>query len=180
MPDGVVLDGELVVSINGRLDFDALQKRLVTTSAARARHLIAAIPASYVAFDLLAVGGVDLRTQCWATRRSRLEQLAAGWSPPLQLTPVTYDAAEAREWFEVLPAAIGVEGLVLKPTAARYAGGRRSSWAKVNSVGVDGVWSVRPDRILRGQGADRCRTVVCDRCRGRVFRAGRRHHLTRC
>jgi hypothetical protein len=39
----------------------------------------------------------DLRTQRWATRRSRLEQLAADWSPPLQLTSVTYDAAEARE-----------------------------------------------------------------------------------
>jgi ATP-dependent DNA ligase len=120
-------------------DFDALQKRLVTTSPARARQLIAAIPASYVAFDLLAYAGVDLRTQRWATRRSRLEQLAAGWSPPLQLTPVTYDADEAREWFELLPATMGVEGLVLKPAAARYAGGRRSSWAKVNSVEADTV-----------------------------------------
>jgi ATP-dependent DNA ligase len=57
------INGELVVSTNGRLDFDALQKRLVTTSPARARQLIAAIPASYVAFDLLAYAGVDLRTQ---------------------------------------------------------------------------------------------------------------------
>jgi ATP-dependent DNA ligase len=82
------INGEFVVSTNGRLDFDALQKeRLVTTFPARARQLIAAIPASYVAFDLLAYGGVDLRTQRWATRRSRLEQLASDWSPPLQLTP---------------------------------------------------------------------------------------------
>jgi ATP-dependent DNA ligase len=71
LPDGVVLDGELlVVGTNGRLDFDGLQKRLVTTSPAKDRQLIAAIPASYVAFDLLAYGGVDLRTQRWATRRS--------------------------------------------------------------------------------------------------------------
>jgi ATP-dependent DNA ligase len=49
-------------------------------------------------------------------------------TPPLQLTPVTCDLAEDREWFEVLPAALGVEGLVLKPTAARYAGGRRSCY----------------------------------------------------
>ena len=48
---------------------------------------------------------------------------------------MTYDLAEAREWFDVLPAAMRVEGLVLKPTAW-YAGGRRSSWAKINSVGV--------------------------------------------
>jgi ATP-dependent DNA ligase len=47
------------------------------------------------------------------------------------VTPVTYDLAEAREWFEVLPAAMGVEGLVLKPTTARYAGGSRSSWEKI-------------------------------------------------
>jgi ATP-dependent DNA ligase len=76
------------------------------------------MPASYVAFDLLAYAGVDLRTQRWAIRRSRLEQFAAGWSPPLQLTPVKYDADEVRKWFEVLPAAMGVEGLVLKPTVA--------------------------------------------------------------
>jgi ATP-dependent DNA ligase len=157
LPDGVVLDGELVVSTNGRLDFDALQKRLVTTSPARARQLIAAIPASYVAFDLLAYGGVDLRTQRWATRRSRLEQLASGWSPPLQLTPVTYDLDEAREWFDVLPAAMGVEGLVLKPTTARYAGGRRSSWAKIKhrdtrDVIIGGVLGpiTRPDVVIAG------------------------------
>ena len=44
---------------------------------------------------------------------------------------MTYDLDEAREWFDVLPAAMGVEGLVLKPTAARYTGDRRSSWAKI-------------------------------------------------
>jgi ATP-dependent DNA ligase len=63
LPDGVILDGELLVSTNGRLDFDALQKRLVTTCPAKARQLIAAILASYVAFDLLEIAGVDLRTQ---------------------------------------------------------------------------------------------------------------------
>ena len=168
LPDGEVLDGELVVSTNGRLDFDALQKRLVTTSPARARQLSAAIPASYVAFDLLAYGGVDLRTQRWATRRSRLEQLAADWSPPLQLTPVTYDLAEAREWFEVLSAAIGVEGLVLKPTAARYAGGCSSSWAKIRSAGVPSVRFAGASGVVPGQRVARRGVVVRDRCRGRA------------
>jgi ATP-dependent DNA ligase len=87
---------------------------------------------------------------------------------PLQLTPVTYDADEALEWFEVLPAAMGVEGLVLKPTAARYIGGRRSSWAKINSIGVEGVWSVPLGRNLRGQVAVRRLAAVRDRCRGHV------------
>jgi ATP-dependent DNA ligase len=84
-----------------------------------------------MAFDPLAIGGVDLRTQRWTVRRARLEALASQWRPPLQLTPVTYDLAEAQEWFEVLPKAIGTEGLVIKPTSSRYVGGRRSDWSKI-------------------------------------------------
>ena len=132
--EGVVLDGELVMLVDGRLSFDALQRRLVTAPA-KARRLVGAVPASYVAFGLLAVAGVDLRTQRWTVRRGRLEQLAGSFSPPLQLTPVTADLEEAREWFEVLPAAMGVEGLVVKGAATRYVGGRRE-WLKVNSGGV--------------------------------------------
>ncbi|MEU4292787.1 hypothetical protein AB0E63_31570 [Kribbella sp. NPDC026596] len=59
--------------------------------------------------------------------------------PPLQLTPVTADPEEAREWFEVLPAAMGVEGLVVKGAATRYTPGRRDAWVKVNSIGVASV-----------------------------------------
>lgn len=103
LPDGVVLDGELVVMVDGRLSFDALQRRLVT-SPAKARYLVATVPASYVAFDLLAIGGIDLRTQRWTVRRRRLEQLSVGWAT-LQLSPVTDDIEEAREWFDVLPEA---------------------------------------------------------------------------
>jgi ATP-dependent DNA ligase len=69
---------------------------------------------------------------------SPLEQLALGWTTALQLSPVTADIEEAREWFEVLPEAMGVEGLVVKGAASRYMGGRRE-WLKVNSVGVGGV-----------------------------------------
>jgi ATP-dependent DNA ligase len=57
-----VLDGELTMLVEGRLSFDALQRRMVT-SPAKARALVKAVPAAFVAFDLLAVGGVDLRTQ---------------------------------------------------------------------------------------------------------------------
>jgi ATP-dependent DNA ligase len=131
VPDGVVLDGELVIlTAAGRLSFDALQQRLVS-SPAKARRLAAEQPASYAAFDVLAANGVDLRTQRWTVRRQRLEQLAAGWMPPMQVTPVTDDLDEAREWFEVLPAAIGVEGLVVKGAATRYLPGRRDAWVKV-------------------------------------------------
>jgi ATP-dependent DNA ligase len=132
LPAGAVVDGELVILTTGRLSFDALQRRLVTAPA-KARDLIAAAPASYVAFDLLALAGVDLRTQRWSNRRRRLESIAA-WPPPLQLSPVTDDPAEAAEWFEALPG-MGVEGLVAKGKATRYEPGRRG-WLKVNSVGA--------------------------------------------
>jgi ATP-dependent DNA ligase len=58
-------------------------------------------------------------------RRGRLEQLAAAWALPLQLTPVTSDLEEAKELFDVLPEAMGIEGLVVKGASSRYVGGRR-------------------------------------------------------
>jgi ATP-dependent DNA ligase len=76
--DRLKINGELVVlGADGRLSFDALQQRLVTTPA-KARNRGAQVPAAYAAFDLLAIGGVDLRTLRWTVRRQRLEQLARG------------------------------------------------------------------------------------------------------
>jgi ATP-dependent DNA ligase len=128
---------------------------------------VAQFPASYVAFDLLAIGGVDLRTQRWTVRRGRLEKLAAGWRLPLQLTPVTYDLDEAREWFDVLPAALGTEGLVLKPTSSRYVGGRRSAWSKIKhrdtrEILIGGVIGPidRPEVLVAGLYRDGALVVV--------------------
>jgi ATP-dependent DNA ligase len=157
VPDGAVLDGELVIlGADGRLSFDALQQRL-GASPAKARAKAAELPACYAAFDLLAVRGVDLRTQRWTVRRHRLEQLATGWVPPLQLTPVTDDVDEATEWFEVLPAAMGVEGLVVKGAASRYTPGRRDAWVKVKhretrEVIVGGVLGTitHPEVVIAG------------------------------
>jgi ATP-dependent DNA ligase len=132
------INGELVILIDGRLSFDALQRRLVTAPS-KARGLVASVPASYVAFDLLALAGVDMRTQRWTNRRRRLESLAS-WTPPLQLSMVTDNHAEAHEWFEVLPT-MGVEGLVAKGKASRYEPGRRG-WLKVNSVGVSSARNI--------------------------------------
>ncbi|HEY3006050.1 MAG TPA: ATP-dependent DNA ligase [Kribbellaceae bacterium] len=155
LPAGCVVDGELVMLDNGRLSFDQLQRRLVT-SPAKARQLAAHAPASYMAFDLLAAASIDIRSQRWTTRRGRLESLAA-WAPPLQLSPVTYDGDEAREWFDVLPDALGIEGLVVKGTASRYAPGRRE-WLKVKrrdtvDVIVGGVLGPidRPDVVIAGR-----------------------------
>lgn len=124
-----VLDGELVVWTGERLDFDALQQRMVNTAATVRRNLAPAKPASFVAFDLLAVDSVDIRPRRWTARRARLESLAKGWIPPLQLSPVTSDAEEAREWLGAFKAT-GVEGLVVKGASSRYQPGRRD-WVKV-------------------------------------------------
>ena len=86
-------------------------------------------PASYAAFDLLAVAGHDIRDAPLSQRRELLEQLAADWEPPLNLSPMTRDHTQALEWFDELPAA-GVEGLVIKGAQQKYAGGSRQ-WLKV-------------------------------------------------
>ncbi|MCF6509303.1 ATP-dependent DNA ligase [Blastococcus sp. MG754426] len=130
VPPGTVVDGEVVIWHDDRLDFGLLQQRMVA-SAGRIRAQVSAAPASYVAFDLLAAGGEDLRGRTFTRRRAALEQLAARWAPPMQLSPVTADPAEARRWFDDFRPA-GVEGLVVKGAASRYAPGRRE-WLKVKS-----------------------------------------------
>ncbi len=130
VPAGTVLDGEVVIWNGSRLDFGLLQQRM-STPAGRIGALVATAPASYVAFDLLAAGGTDLRGQRLARRRAELERLAARWAPPLQLTPVTADVEEARRWVDDFRPA-GVEGLVVKGAGTRYAPGRRE-WLKVKS-----------------------------------------------
>jgi ATP-dependent DNA ligase len=130
LPAGVVLDGEVVAWNGQRLDFDLLCRRLSTSPAAMAGEA-AAHPASFVGFDLLALDFLDLRPRAWARRRAELEDLAAGWAPPLHLSPVTTDLAQARAWFtDYRPA--GLEGLVAKPTRSRYVPGR-TAWIKCKS-----------------------------------------------
>lgn len=119
VPDGVVLDGELVIlGADGRLSFDALQQRLVT-GPAKARAKAAELPVAYAAFDPSQPRGSSPNVAVDPVRRQRLERLSASWAPPLPLTPVTADIDDAREWFEVLPATMGVEGLVVKGAATR-------------------------------------------------------------
>ncbi len=155
VPAGTVVDGEVVIWNGSRLDFGLLQQRMLA-SAGRIRSLVVAHPASYVAFDLLAAGGADLRGQRLARRRAALEQVAQRWAPPLQLTPATTDVEEARRWFEDFRPA-GVEGLVAKGAGTRYAPGRRE-WLKVKSwetteVVAGGVIGTldRPSQLVAGR-----------------------------
>ncbi len=158
VPAGTVVDGEVVVWHDDRLDFGLLQRRIVT-AAGRIPALAAAHPASYVAFDLLAAGGTDLRGQRLSRRRAELERLAVRWAPPMQLTPATADPDEARRWFDDFRPA-GVEGLVVKGAGTRYAPGRRE-WLKVKSwetteVIVGGVIGpiAAPSQLVAGRYRD--------------------------
>ncbi|MFZ3562869.1 RNA ligase family protein [Streptomyces sp. BH097] len=128
LPASTVLDGEICIYLDGRLDFSAVQARAASTPA-RARLLEEQHPASYAVFDLLRhpVHG-DVRQRPWRERRVLLEEIVAPLGPPIQVVPYTEDRAEAELWFEVL-AEHGVEGLVWKRTNGRYEGGKRA-WRK--------------------------------------------------
>jgi ATP-dependent DNA ligase len=128
LPDGTVLDGEVVVWREGRIDFAAVQGRAAATPG-RAPGLAARLPASYAAFDVLAAGGADLRPRRYAVRRERLEELLAGLGPPIQPVPMTTDPELAATWYETLPG-IGVEGLVVKRLDQPYKAGTRA-WRKL-------------------------------------------------
>jgi ATP-dependent DNA ligase len=124
LPDGCIVDGEIVIVTPAGLDFDALQLRL-HPAASRVAKLAQVTPAAFVAFDLLAAGGHDLRTAPQRERRARLEELLAGAQPPLHLTPVTRDRALAAEWLARFEGA-GLDGVMAKPVDGIYEPGKRA------------------------------------------------------
>ncbi|WP_328863452.1 ATP-dependent DNA ligase [Streptomyces sp. NBC_00306] len=128
LPEGTVLDGEVVVWSKGRTDFAAVQKRAAATPG-RAPALARRLPASYAAFDLLAEDGADLRRSAYEKRRRRLVAVLGTLGPPLQAVPMTLDADEAATWYDSLPG-IGVEGLVIKRLDQTYRSGTRA-WLKL-------------------------------------------------
>src|SRR3989454_10004830 len=99
LPERCVVDGEIILVLDGRLDFEALQQR-IHPAASRVNLLAGETPASFIAFDLLALGDVDLRQRSFAERRALLEEAFAGAAPPIHLTPITRDLDVARQWFE--------------------------------------------------------------------------------
>jgi ATP-dependent DNA ligase len=124
LPDGCVIDGEIVMVTPAGLDFDRLQLRL-HPAASRVKKLAAETPASFVAFDLLAVNGRDQRDAPQQNRRAALERLLADAKPPLYLTPVTRDRATAADWLQRFEGA-GLDGVVAKPLDAAYQPGKRA------------------------------------------------------
>jgi ATP-dependent DNA ligase len=131
LPKGCVVDGEIVIAAPHGLDFDALQMRL-HPAASRVAKLAAETPAAFVAFDLLAAGGRDLRQAPQHERRTRLEQMFESIEPPVHLTPVTRDQKVATEWLARFEGA-GLDGVIVKPVNNRYEPGKRTMF-KVKHV----------------------------------------------
>ena len=118
LPSRVVLDGEIVIVMDGGLDFGLMQLRLHPAKS-RINKLAVETPASFVAFDLLAEGDEDLTHHAFADRRRRLVTMLNGAEPPLYLTPMTTDVDEARDWFRRFEGA-GLDGVIAKPEDLRY------------------------------------------------------------
>jgi len=123
LPQRAVVDGEVVIAGPGGLDFDALTQRIHPANS-RVKLLSERTPASFVAFDLIAEGDRDLRSNPYASRRAELERLLGGSRPPVHLTPVTTDRPTAAEWFERFEGA-GLDGVVAKPADLAYREGDR-------------------------------------------------------
>src|SRR5688500_1997913 len=124
LPDGCIVDGEIVIATHHGLDFDALQLRL-HPAASRVAKLAKTTPAAFVAFDLIAIGGRDLRAVPQRERRVLLEQLLAGSEPPIHLTTMTRDRAVASEWLARFEGA-GLDGVIAKPAEGTYEPGKRA------------------------------------------------------
>jgi ATP-dependent DNA ligase len=120
-----VLDGEMVVTVDGIQEFDLLSQR-IHPAASRVERLAGETPAALVAFDLLAEGDETLLELPYTERRERLAGLVAD---PVELTPATDDPGAAGQWL----AGTG-EGVIAKQASAAYRPGERVGMVKIKRV----------------------------------------------
>ncbi|MFF5263668.1 ATP-dependent DNA ligase [Actinomadura viridis] len=118
LPERCVVDGEIVLRRGSRLDFDALQQR-IHPAASRVKLLAEQTPASFVAFDLLAVGDESLMEVPLGERRRRLVETLAGARPPIHVTPASDSYDLALRWFDEFEGA-GLDGVIAKPLDIAY------------------------------------------------------------
>ncbi len=118
LPERCVLDGELFVAIGEKLEFEVLQER-IHPAKSRIDMLAEKTPASFVAFDLLALGDESYVDRPFAERRAALEQALGGLDGPCYLTRTTTDREQAEAWFHEFEGA-GLDGVVAKPLTAPY------------------------------------------------------------
>src|SRR6516165_3825731 len=123
LPPRCVLDGEIVIVRNNGLDFNALQLRL-HPAAKRVNLLSEQTPSSFVFFDLLCLGDLDLRGEPFEARRQQLEKLLSLAPPPIHLTPATVDRGVAADWFRRFEGA-GLDGVMAKPASGTYEPNKR-------------------------------------------------------
>ena len=124
LPDRCVVDGEIVIAGPGGLDFEALLLR-IHPAASRVKLLAEQTPASFVTWDLLALGDEDLREAPLAVRRARLEKELSRAAPPVHLSPATRDRALAEDWFRRFEGA-GLDGVMAKRLDGPYRAGERT------------------------------------------------------
>jgi bifunctional non-homologous end joining protein LigD len=128
----LVLDGEIVAfDAGGRPDFGVLQQRMHVTSPSVVEALVANVPASFLAFDLMHLGGGSLLRLPYADRRELLERLEL--AGPRWATPPAFvgDGAAALTASQ----AQGLEGVVAKRRSSAYLPGARSrDWVKVKNI----------------------------------------------
>ncbi|MDN5764633.1 MAG: ATP-dependent DNA ligase [Humibacillus sp.] len=124
LPERCVVDGEIVVVMGDRLEFEVLQQRIHPASS-RVTLLAGETPATFIAFDLLALGDDDLTGMPFEQRRTRLEDALAAAAAPIHLTPATRDADTAGEWFDQFEGA-GLDGVIAKPIDGAYLQNKRT------------------------------------------------------
>jgi ATP-dependent DNA ligase len=124
LPDQCVLDGEIVIAGPSGLDFDALSQR-IHPAESRITLLASTTPASFVAFDILAVGDRNLCDAPYRERRTLLEESLRSATPPVHVTPATGDPDVAADWFSRFEGA-GLDGVVAKPGDLRYLPDKRA------------------------------------------------------
>jgi ATP-dependent DNA ligase len=118
LPDRCVIDGEIVLVGTHGLNFEALQQRIHPADS-RVRMLAEQTPASFIAFDLLALGDDDLTGRPFAERRTALVEALSGSGPTFHVTPATTDQATALRWFSEFEGA-GLDGVIAKPLTVTY------------------------------------------------------------
>src|SRR5437764_1772697 len=124
LPERRVVDGAIVIAGPDGLDFEALLLR-IHPAASRVKLLSEQAPASFVAWDLLALGDEDLRQAPLAVRRERLEQVLAEAASSVHLSPATRDRSRAEDWFRRFEGA-GLDGVMAKRLDAPYRAGERT------------------------------------------------------
>jgi len=118
LPQRCVLDGEIVIVSGNALDFEALLQR-IHPAASRVQKLAVETPATFVAFDLLALGDESLVDEPFSKRRALLEEVLSAQSSSVLLTPATDSLELATKWFSVFEGA-GLDGVVAKSRELPY------------------------------------------------------------